>query len=161
MEPLHSRRYAKRQYKFSASERSRRLAKIVPYAVFDDGQCWGIKCKDPSIAYSDVVPTDEFMGHATCNAILGDDDKTVAFITRSYLTMHTFGHPGSFRPTMCEVVDQLPVALFNDCRDGSMYVTTELFGPSPEQSITPCGFHMGITTVAIRRQDANKLVHFP
>jgi hypothetical protein len=63
MEPLHSRRYAKRQNKFSASERSWRLAKIVPYAMFNDGQCWGIKHKDPSTAYlSNVMPTDEFMG---------------------------------------------------------------------------------------------------
>jgi hypothetical protein len=107
------------------------------------------------------VPTDEFMGHATCDTILGNNNETVAFITQSYLTMHTFSHPGSFRPTMCKVVNQLPIALFNNCQDSSMYITTKLFGPSPEQSITPCRFHMGVTTVAIQRHNANKLVHFP
>jgi hypothetical protein len=63
--------------------------------------------------------------------------------------MHTFGHLGCFQLTTCEIVDQLLVALFNDCGDGTMYVTTELFGLSPEQSITLCGFHMGVMTVAI------------
>ncbi|ELR18299.1 uncharacterized protein ACA1_371240 [Acanthamoeba castellanii str. Neff] len=50
MEPLHLCCYTKCQYKFSASECSQWLAKIMPYAVFNDGQCWGIKCKDPSTA---------------------------------------------------------------------------------------------------------------
>ncbi|ELR18290.1 uncharacterized protein ACA1_370940 [Acanthamoeba castellanii str. Neff] len=69
--------YTKHQYKFSASERSWWLAKIVPYAVVGASSA-----RIPAPPYlSDVVPMDEFMGHATCNAILGDDDKTVAFIT--------------------------------------------------------------------------------
>ncbi|ELR21840.1 uncharacterized protein ACA1_386490 [Acanthamoeba castellanii str. Neff] len=102
MEPLHSHHYTKHQYKFSASKHSQWLAMIMPYTMFYNRQCWGIKHKDPSTTYlSNVVPTDKFMGHATCYAILGDDDKTMAFITLSYLMMHTFSHPGSFCPTMC------------------------------------------------------------
>ncbi|ELR11063.1 uncharacterized protein ACA1_344350 [Acanthamoeba castellanii str. Neff] len=83
MEPLHLCHYATHQYKFSTSECSQRLAKIVPYAMFNNGQCWGIKCKDPSTYLSNVVPKDKFTGHMACNAILGDDDKTVVFITQS------------------------------------------------------------------------------
>jgi hypothetical protein len=161
-----SERYAKALPRLSAAEVQRRLAKVVPFYVFHEADptdtrrrhavraCWVIEPVAPGKAYVwDHTKTDEFMGVLYDDAgVYGppDADGRLERLmdARSYLTLHTYGWYGSFKPDLLEVVQQLPDALFDDY--DKIYVTTEAKSIDINQLMTPCGFHMGKTTVAVK-----------
>ncbi|QPB44346.1 hypothetical protein [Medusavirus stheno T3] len=163
-----SARYAKPLPQLPDAEVQRRLDKVVPFYIFEEkdpadasGQrvvrnCWAIESVAPGKAYVwKHTKTDEFMGVLYHNAdgICGppDADGTIEQLmsVRSYLTLHTYGWYGFFKPDILEVVQQLPDALFDDY--DKIYVTTMPVSTDINQIMSPCGHHMGKTTVAVKK----------
>lgn len=160
-------RYAKTLPHLSTTEVQRRLANVVPFYVFEErdpadasGQrvvrnCWAIEPVAPGDAYVwEHTKTNEFMGvlYGGDAGICGppDADGTIEPLmsVRSYLTLHTYGWYGFFKPDILEVVQQLPDALFDDY--DKIYVTTTPMSTDINQIMSPCGYHMGKTTVAVK-----------
>lgn len=158
-------RYAKPLPHLSTTEVHRRLAKVVPFYIFEEkdpaGQkvvrnCWAIEPVAPGNAYVwDHKKTNEFLGvlYGGGDGIYGppDADGKMEQLMgiRSYLTLHTYGWYGFFKPDILEVVQQLPGTLFDDY--DKVYVTTTPMSTDINQLMTPCGYHMGKTTVAVKK----------
>ncbi|BBI30315.1 hypothetical protein QKT49_gp448 [Acanthamoeba castellanii medusavirus] len=162
-------RYAKTLPQLPAAEVQRRLAKVVPFCVFEErdpadasGQrvvrnCWAIEPVAPGKAYMwEHVKTNEFLGvlYENAGGIYGPPDADgrmeQLMDVRSYLTLHTYGWYGFFKPDILEVVQQLPDALFDDY--DKIYVTTTPMSTDINRLMTPCDFHMGKTTVAVEKR---------
>jgi hypothetical protein len=80
-----------------------------------------------------------------------DHDRTLVprLSVRDYVTLHTYGWVGFFKPTMAEVAKQLPAQLFDDFDE--IYVTTRILSDNPAHVADE--HHVAVTTVGVRDKD--------
>jgi hypothetical protein len=64
---------------------------------------------------------------------------------RKYVTLHTYGFVGFFKPTMAEVAKQLPARLFDDFEE--IYVTTNILS---DDLAHVTEHHIVVMSVAVR-----------
>lgn len=143
-------------------ELDRRLQKVVPFRRFGEDklkECWVIKINGFDTAYTwERERTGEFLGLSfgfnedILERITGEDNSfRTIFPTKTYVTQHTFGYHGLFKPTLIEVVSQLPAALFDHEK---VYITTEPYMRDKADYYplgVDCDIHLGLTTVAVKQ----------
>lgn len=142
--------------KIPHDELERRLDKLFPFWFDKDSKfCFELEKRDPygtSFVWErkEIFCLGELVGDVVC-VREGDEEKLrQVFGSREYITYHTYGYHGFFKPTLAEVASFLPQELFDDAE--KIYVTSEpLHMPGSDYPIgTNQGIHVARTTVLIR-----------
>lgn len=142
-------------------ELDRRVAKLVPFAVFpgeaDPGvcECWVIEktaSREKSYMY-DKVKVNRFLGTVSKLSISGDmficdRNNYCKFCLSRYITLHKWQFHGFFKPDLYEVASQLPKTIFDDFDE--IFVTTEPWSDKIDELMRhETGVHIGVTTVFV------------
>lgn len=79
----------------------------------------------------------------------GNDHKCVAVEVGQFITLHEFGHPSLFKPSVKEVLSQLPEELFNEKKlaGKKLYFNTKAISDHAPSTLLGNDYHIGITTV--------------
>lgn len=75
--------------------------------------------------------------------------KKCAIEVGHFITLHEFGHPLMFKPSMKEVLSQLPSLLFDEdkLKGHKLYYNTKAFSDHAPSTLLGNDYHVAVTTV--------------